>query len=188
MPRQNCGAYSRKGTGRLPINRRRSNNRFPTNRSRSTRRPARKQCGRSRHRARRVGYRRRGGAEFDQVKVRGRLVGPRPRARSMVEWMTKASVDDQGFVVTAFPPVVEAVRTGQRITAISLRVASLGPAGPAISSPSRVPRPDGAGRLRNLQRPFACAEAIVRKGEWAAARARMRARKPIALDRLSDWL
>ena len=103
MPRKNCGAHSSKATDRPAINwcrsnvrfltnRCRSNNRFPINWSQSTRRFARKRCGwRSRRRARRAGCRRYGCVKFDQVKVRGRLVGLRLHTRPTIEWMTKAS-------------------------------------------------------------------------------------------------
>ena len=191
MPRKNCGAHSSKATDRPAINwcrsnvrfltnRCRSNNRFSTRWSRSSRRFARKRCGwRSRRRARRAGCRRCGGVKFDQVKVRGRLVGLRPHTRPTIEWMTKASWSRHCRRPS------KPFGTGLRITAISLRVAGLWP-GRDRRPPHHHER--RGQRLRNLQCPPACAEAIVRKGEWAPARRRVRAQKPIAFDRPSDWL
>ena len=147
MPRKNCGAHSSKATDRPAINwcrsnvrfltnRCRSNNRFPINWSQSTRRFARKRCGwRSRRRARRAGCRRCGGVKFDQVKVRGRLVGLRLHTRPTIEWMTKASWSRHAA----------GRRRGRDRPAnhsdFIARGRSMARQGPATSSPSRAPRP-----------------------------------------------
>lgn len=97
-------------------------------------------------------------------------------------------MDDEGFVVAALPPVVEAVRMVCESRRFHCGWPVYGPAGTGDHLTITSAEAKGAGRLRNPQCPPACAEAIVRKGEWAPARRRVRAQKPMAFDRLSDWL